>query len=229
MTAEALAEQIARQFDLTRPDVLVVIPTIPGRDDLLKRAAKSVREDMTQVLVMCAVEMDTEGHGPSVTRNRAVVNALGAGVKPTWIAFLDDDDEFHPEHLRKCVEHAAESGADVVYPWFDLNIGGRINNASDPLGSFGKPFDAAAIRENNFIPVTALVRTEVFIQAGGFPETNSEAWPHPDCEDWGLWLRLLDAGARFSHLPERTWTWHWHGKNTSGRPDNAARIYGGKA
>lgn len=30
---------------------------------------------------------------------------------------------------------------------------------------------------------------------------------------------LLERGAKFSHLNHRTWTWHWHGANTSGRPD----------
>lgn len=225
---------LPKRVDFTKPDVLVVIPTIDGRDDLLKRACKSIREDLEQVLVMCAVEVDTHGHGPSVTRNRAVVNALSAGVKPTWLAFLDDDDEFHPEHLRKCVKRAVATDADVVYPWFELNVGGRIDNSRDPLllnGSpaFGQPFDGEALRKNNFIPVTALVRTTLFVEAGGFPEPNTEAWPHPDCEDWALWLRLLDGGARFTHLPERTWTWHWHSKNTSGRPDRAEKIYGGTA
>jgi len=90
----------------------------------------------------------------------------------------------------------------------------------------GQPFDPAALRESNYIPVTALVRATRFVQVGGFPEPNSEDWPHPDCEDWALWLRLLDAGAKFSHLPERTWTWEWHGRNTSGRPDRVERYYG---
>jgi len=36
------------------------------------------------------------------------------------------------------------------------------------------------------------------------------------CEDWGLWLALLDAGAAFSHLPQRTWIWH-NGAGTRGR------------
>lgn len=235
-TGLARPEEVERvkQIDLSHPDVLVVIPTIPGREDLLKRSVASIREDMEQVVVVGSIEVDTDGKGPSVTRNRAVVRTLEAGVRPTWIAFLDDDDEFYPDHLSKCVAHAEETGADVVYPWFDLNVGGRIDNSRDPLlnsgqPAFGAPFSGEALTANNYIPVTALVRTSLFIEVGGFPEPNTEAWPHPDCEDWGLWLRLRDSGAKFSHLPERTWTWRWHGKNTSGRPDRAASIYGSKA
>ncbi len=225
-----MSEPTVKTIDLDQPDVLVVVATIPGREDLLKRAIASIREDMSRVLIVGAIEVDLGGLGPAAARNRAVVQALGAGVKPTWIAFLDDDDEFHPDHLRKCIEHAVENAADVVYPWFDLRVGDRTDNSRDPLLmngelAFGQQFDGAALAANNFIPVTALVRTSKFVEVGGFPEPNSEAWPHPDCEDWALWLRLLDAGAKFSHLPERTWTWHWHGKNTSGRPDRAQQIY----
>lgn len=216
-----------KQINLSRPDVLVVIPTIPGREDLLKRAVASIREDVSRVVVVGSIEVDDKGNGPSVTRNRAVVRTLESGVNPRWIAFLDDDDEFYPDHLAKMVEHAEETGADVVYPWFDLMVGTRLNNGRDPLRAFGKPFDPAELDGRNFIPITALVRTSLFIQVGGLPEPNSEAWPFPDNEDWALWLRLRDAGAKFSHLPERTWVWWWHGKNTSGRPDRAAKIYGG--
>lgn len=220
-----------RTIDLSQPDVLVVIPTFTEREDLLKRAVASIREDMGKVLVAGAIEVDIAGLGPAACRNRAVIQSMNAGMNPTWIAFLDDDDEFHPGHLEKLVAHANETGADVVYPWFDLMVNGRLDNERDILrlnGDYviGQPFDPASLDDHNYIPVTALIRTTSFLAAGGFPEPNSEVWPHPDCEDWGLWLRLRDTGAVFSHLPERTWIWNWHGRNTSGRPDRVERYYG---
>jgi len=216
----------AKRLSMDDVQALVVIPTIPGRDALLKRACKSIRED---VLVAGAIEVDTDGKGPAAMRNLAVVNSLNAGLRPPWIAFLDDDDEFDPGHVQALIEHADATGADVVYPWFHLNVGGVLDNSRDPLGAEGRPFDPERLLSANFVPVTALVRTDLFVQAGGFPEPNSETWPHPDCEDWALWLRLLGLGAKFEHLNRRTWTWHWHGRNTSGRPDRAAQIYGGTA
>jgi hypothetical protein len=97
---------------------------------------------------------------------------------------------------------------DVVYPWFDVEGG------EDPIGCFGVPFSAAFLRRRNYIPVTVLARTELVRAVGGFQD-------HPDengdpCEDWGLWLALLDAGATFGHLPQRTWIWHM-GAGTRGR------------
>lgn len=217
------------------PEVLVVIPTIPGREKMLDRALGSIRDE--DVAFSFVVLHDRKGKGPAELRNEGVALAHTSGYDHIpYVAFLDDDDEFHPGHLTKCVRHAQATGADVVYPWFDLMRGNVLRNdvkillQQDEHGgkvdAFEKPFSGDALRKNNYIPVTTVVRTSKFLEVGGFPRPHSEAWPYKDCEDWGLWLRMLDAGARFSHLPERTWTWWHHSKNTSGRPDLARKIYG---
>src|SRR3546814_5899377 len=79
----------------------------------LKRAVASIREDMGHVVVAGAIEVDLGGLGPSITRNRAVVQTMNAGVRPKWIAFLDDDDEFLPDHLRKLEIGRASCRASV--------------------------------------------------------------------------------------------------------------------
>jgi glycosyltransferase involved in cell wall biosynthesis len=210
-------------------DVIVVIPTIAPRADMLKRATDSIQDE--RVSYGFWAELDYDKSGPAVARNRAVEAATKDGVTSEWIAFLDDDDMFKPGHLTKCIAHAEETSADVVYPWFDLIRRGKDRNdwaflLIDGKDAFGQEFNEPALRQNNYIPVTALVRRSLFEQVGGFPVPGSEEWPHVQNEDWGLWLRLLDAGAKFSHLPERTWVWDHHGKNSSGRPDMVERIYG---
>jgi len=201
-------------------DVTVVVPTIPTRPRLLDRALTSVwaQERPPDAVI---VEPDDDGTGAAATRNRAL-----ARVTTEWVAWLDDDDELRPRHLALLLGEAEVSGADLVYPWFD------VVNGTDPLAvtvggvlrsPLGVPFlaeQAEHLRHRgNFIPVTTLVRTETARAAGGFPTPGSEEWPHTECEDWGFLIRLLDAGARFSHLPERTWLWHHHAANTSGRAD----------
>lgn len=47
--------------------------------------------------------------GPSAARNEAIAAARG-----TWLAVLDADDRFHPDRLRRLVEAADATGADVV-------------------------------------------------------------------------------------------------------------------
>jgi glycosyltransferase involved in cell wall biosynthesis len=177
--------------------VTVLIPTIPGREVELARAVASVPAGVPVV-----VEMDERRAGAAATRNRALER-----VETEWVAFLDDDDEFYPHHLKACLRCARFSKADVVYPGYDT-VG------EDPVNCFGIPFNATMLRRVNFIPVTALVRTEMALRVGGFaerPDVNGDP-----CEDWGLWLRLLDAGAKFAHLPVKTWLWRVDG-GTRGR------------
>jgi glycosyltransferase involved in cell wall biosynthesis len=187
--------------------ITVVIPTIASRHDLLVWALTSVRAQTLQPVAV-EVELDRDREGAAATRNRAL-----ARVETEWVAFLDDDDLLNPEHLEDCLRHAHLTGADVVYPGC-VAVGG-----DGPAWRFGLPFDADLLRRHNYIPVTALCRTEMVKAVGGFRA-------HPDragypCEDWGLWLALLDAGATFSHLPQRTWVWNIHAGNTFGRGANS--------
>lgn len=203
--------------------VAAIIPTIAPRKAMLADALRSVRAQ-TRPPREVVIQFDEDREGPAVMRNRAAADCTS-----TWLAFLDDDDVWYPEHLEACVGVAETLGVDVVYPWFHLvGADGEDLDHKDPLyvGSdraFGRPFDAKAadwlLHRGNFIPVTAVVRREAFCDVGGFPQPCSDEWPHPDCEDWGLWHRLVCAGATFAHVPERTWEWRWHGKNTSGRTD----------
>jgi glycosyltransferase involved in cell wall biosynthesis len=194
------------------PVVTVVIPTIPPRAEMLERALASVRgQTVVPAAVRVAVATDTDHQGAAATRNRGLEQ-----VTTPWTAFLDDDDVLWPEHLARLIGCAQETGADLVYPWFDVPGGW------DPFPQyFGQPFDEQALRTvQNYIPVTVLVRTSLARAVGGFQALNASTEPGASpCEEWGCWLAMLDEGAQFVHLPERTWSYTWHRGNTSGRGD----------
>lgn len=177
---------------------------------MLRRALESVS---TQTLAPATVmvEFDINREGPAAVRNRAIQK-----VTTEYVAFLDDDDVFKPHHLETLVAVAEYGGADVVYPWFDV-VSYRVTPGFDPLGMEGEPFDPDELDNRNYIPVTVLARTKVIRDAGGFVNL-SEDGPSV-CEDWGCWLRMRDAGAKFVHVPHRTWIWNWHNNNTSGKTD----------
>lgn len=182
--------------------VTLVIPTLPSRAALLYRALASVAAQ-TYGPAAVIVEPDLDGQGAAATRNRALER-----VVTPLVAFLDDDDELYPNHLERCVWYACARSADLVYPGYDV-VGGV-----DPVGLFGEVFNAGLLRQRNFIPVTAVARTESVRAAGGFQ-------PHPDvngapCEDWGLWLAMAEQGADIAHLAEKTWRWHIHDGQTAG-------------
>lgn len=172
---------------------------------MLARAVASVQAQT--VPARAVVQLDATRAGSAATRTAGL-----AGVRTPWVAFLDSDDVLDPGHLEKLAAHAETTGADLVYPWF------RVDGYHDPWpGRFGQPFDGAALRRANYIPVTVLARTGLVRAAGGFIADLTIA-PPAECDEWGLWLRMLDQGARIVHLPERTWTWVAHGKNSSGSP-----------
>lgn len=200
-----------------RDTVAVCVPAIPTRRVQLAAALRSVAQQ-TRLPEQLHVELDTSRSGAAVTRNRAWRRA-----DTSWIAFLDDDDELMPEHLEVLMDH--RDGADLVYSWFELP------EAPDPLavpvdGVLRSPFGVEfgpeqaeyLLTTGNFVPVTVLVRRDLLQDVDGFPIPGTERWPDDHCEDWGCWRDMVAAGAAFRHVPRRTWIWHHHGRNTSGRP-----------
>lgn len=205
----------------TGADVTVLITTIPGRRDLLNRAMKSVLQQKIVPKQVLVIE-DKKRQGAWWARNQGIKQ-----IETEWVAFLDDDDEFLPNHLQKMLAGANFSRADLIYTYAEFV--GR----PDPLAAWidgqlipepiNVPWDDRAersLREHgNFIPVTNLVRTSAVKQVGGFPPPHTfPAKVSGECEDYGLLLRLLDAGFSFYHvIGVRTWRYHvWEG-NTGGR------------
>lgn len=203
--------------------VTAIITSIPPRATMLADALTSVTVQ-THLPDEIITTIDHSRLGPAAQRNRAVTQA-----DTEWVAFLDDDDIWYPNHLATLLDAAAATNADVIYPWFHIRgPSGEDLDSHDPLAingepAFERPFDAVSrkhlVHSGNFIPVTALVRTSAFHSVGGFPQPGTPEWPHTECEDWGLWQALARWDAEFHHVPVRTWEWRWHGKNTSGRPD----------
>lgn len=190
--------------------ITVVIPTIAPRRHLLTRALDSVTRQSIRPIVDMVVEVseDTEHVGAAVTRQRGLEK-----VTTEWVAFLDDDDEFQPDHLEKLLTHALYMGADYVYSWYTV-VGG-----TDPFPeNFGRPWNPAAPIQTT---ITTLVRAEL-AKAVGFdtvPDGVLGEDGHRRGEDHRFTLGCQNAGGVISHLPERTWIWHHHGSNTSGMPD----------
>jgi len=194
--------------------VTVVIPSIPPRVRLLRRAVYSVLNQTYPVAgISIAVDNDREGAGP--TRQRAL-----DGVITPWVAFLDDDDEFLPLHLELLLDHAKQTDADYAYSWFKVVRSDGVIMEDDPVfppGHYLNPWDDANPRQTT---VTTLVKTELakqvrFVPPPGEDTIDGQRWG----EDWQFTLGCLAAGAKISHLVAKTWLWHHDSKNTSGQPD----------
>lgn len=186
---------------MIEPEVTVVIPYHASREanGMLQRAIASVSNQTIHCELVIVKDVNREG--AAVTRQRGLEQ-----VTTPWTAFLDSDDELDSNHIEKLLTCAWETDADYVYPWF------RVTGGSDPFPMiFGRPWDNAAPHQTT---ITVLVRTEIAKQVG-FSQSG---------EDWFFTLGCMNAGAKIVHLPERTWTWYHHGKNSSGMPGRGDAV-----
>lgn len=194
-------------------DITVAIPAHPARvaNGMLDRAVASVKAQLNPAADI-SIAIDETGAGAAATRQRAL-----DAVQTEWVAFLDSDDWFYPEHLRVLAAGAKIYRAQYVYSYYMVHFpDGRPWPANDPLGHFGKPFDP---RRPHQTTITTLVRTEL-AKAIGFhePPTDSVVGGHRGGEDWHFTVGCAEAGARIIHIPRRTWAWVHHGGNSSGMP-----------
>lgn len=192
-----------------KPGITVVIPTIPPRTHLLQRAVASVAAQ-THPAVAVAIAMDVLKQGAPATRQRALDM-----VDTQWVAFLDDDDEFMPNHLATLWDAALAHQADYVYSWFDtVPLGGD----PFPQSHYLDPWSDEKPRQTT---ITTLVRTELARKIGfaSFSETGELVDGQRWGEDWSFTLGCLAAGAKIHHVVAKTWYWYHNSGNTSGRPD----------
>lgn len=204
--------------DLNRPTapITVCIPTIPprvqvppvaGGISLLQRAVNSVHAQILQPAGGISVALDVNHAGAAATRQRAL-----DAVRTDWVAFLDDDDLWYPNHLETLWRLAQDNSADYVYSWFDGN---------DPFPKHrGRQMD---VDDPHHTTMTVMVRTWIAKQAGftPHPEANTE-WPG---EDWYFTQRCIEiikgywgdqAGKHFAGTGDVTWHYQLHPGNTSG-------------
>lgn len=207
--------------------VTVCIPTIPGREDLLQRAVRSVTDQSGPAEIKILTHLDVARKGAAHARNR-----LLSEVRTEWVAWLDDDDEFMGHHVSTLLEVLNSTGADLAYPIPEMASGDdptAVSRNGEWVKPWGVPFgpeqEEHLRTQGSFIPITHLVRTSTVLDAGGFPEGRLLDDGRYQGEDERYLLSLLDVGAKFVHVPEKTWLWHGgHGCNTAGLADYDTEV-----
>lgn len=216
-----------------RPTVAVCIPTIPGREDLLRRAVSSVHEQ-TWKADRILVHRDEDRQGAAASRN-----LLLARADTDVVAWLDDDDWFSRNHVATCLRVLHERPeVDLVYPVPVMEPRQRIGDSvrapqcpaavtyqgvfpTSPWGlRFCPEFADHIRRHGSFIPMTHLVRRDTAVAAGGFPEGGLLPDGRYQGEDERYLIALLDQGAVFEHVNRPTWHWYANPRSTAGKPVN---------
>ena len=132
----------------------------------------------------------------------AAMNAAVARAETEWIAFLDDDDLYAPEHLSALTASAAATDAaawytDAVSAIYEIGASGEPE-AKARLRTYARDFDRDLLLFDNYIPLpTLLVRKRDFLRAGGFDPVFDLF------EDWEFLIRLAQLGP-FVRIPRVT-------------------------
>lgn len=192
------------------PDsVSVLTASIPGRESSIVLAARSVGIQSHPIVQHVIVTRSPEG--PSPVHQATSLNQALRAVGSEWVAVLDDDNWWLPDHIAVLLDYADD--ADVVYSYDrDGNVP-RVNC---------NEWDEARLRDTldaeNFIDLSAaIIRRDAIEGVGGFP---ASPWTgglvcdgghfegsSANFQDWELWRRLARSGAQFRCVAAATWVY----------------------
>jgi len=194
------------------PSVSIVIPTFNRAENLKRALASVLGQTITEIEVIVVDDGSTDytrevlsqsqdnrlvveyladnSGGPAIPRN------IGIGkARAKWVAFLDSDDWWEPEHLAAKLAAIARSGTRAACGnAFTFSAG--MSESSLPQintrvletlhGFMPTQLELADLLRNNLIITSSVVmRREDVIRVGGFPSTANG----PVFEDYAVWLR----------------------------------------
>lgn len=218
---------------LKHPLVSVIVPTFNRLDSLpitlgsicnqtfkdfeiivVNDAGKSVQavinEYSKKATIVCIEHFQNKGL--AAARNTAIRSSRGK-----YIAYLDDDDIFYPDHLETLVPVLENSDCQVAYTdahrsWKQMRGGKLVEISKDMPYSCDFDYDRILIR--NFIPVLCVMHgKDCLDRVGLFDETLSRH------EDWDLWIRL-SFHYEFHHVKKTTCEFATRTDGTSMRSSN---------
>jgi len=148
-------------------------------------------ENVLQPYMDRIVYIKQENKRAAGARNNAIRQARGE-----FVAFLDSDDTWMPDHLSSQMHLFAEDPAiDLVYcDGILMGDGAQESQFMKVCPSTGEATFAALIVERCQIPISTVVaRKRTLVDAGLFDEKLAR------CDDYDMWVRSAFSGARIRY------------------------------
>ena len=205
----------------TEDPLVSIIVRTKDRPELLKKALKSIEAQTYRPIDVILVndggcELDIQGlesilrdvwlNYIRLERNTGRAHAGNTGLKNArgkYVGFLDDDDEFYPEHVSILVSLLEQAEYKVAYT-DSLMAYKEYNTATSEFVDikkekvFSQDFNYDYLIFENYIPFMCLLfEREVLINSGGF-DGELDIY-----EDWDLLIRIGEKHA-FHHIERIT-------------------------
>lgn len=132
--------------------------------------------------------------GPSGARNTGIRNAFGK-----YVAFLDGDDYWTPDHLAKNIS-ILERDSTLALVYCDCILVKNDQPYSRVFYVQNQPstvtFETLLLQSSTISTSSVVVSRDAILAAGGFDEALYR------CEDFDMWLRLAFSGGRMAYHPD---------------------------
>lgn len=153
------------------------------------------------------------------TANGGIVAASNDALSAAtgeWVVLLDHDDVLADRALARLAEAIDDRpDAAVVYSDHDqIRADGRF---VDP--AYKPDFSPERLRQHNWITHLVAIRRRALVAAGGFRDGTDGA------QDHDVLLRLMEAGARFVHVPEILAHWRQSPASVASDTDNKPTAF----
>lgn len=174
-----IAEAVESVLTQTFQDFEIVIVDDGSTDAATRETLSRLHAPRTSVLT-------TANRGLPAARNFAAQHASGE-----FYCALDADDKLAPTWFEQAVRVLdAQPATAFVSHWLETFGDERWTWAPERC-------DLPSLLARNAVNGAALVRREAFHAVGGYDEAMRDG-----CEDWDLWLRLVESGRPGTIIPE---------------------------
>lgn len=169
-----------------------------GSTDKTRHIVKELQENDERIIYF-----HQENKKLSAARNSGLEIAKGK-----YIAFLDSDDLWEPDKLKKQIKVIQNTDVDLVYSdGYILNDETKILH---PYPTISGHFNGAQMYQmqffQNYIPVLSVIFKKEWINIIGKQDEKLIF----GCEDWDYWLRMAKNGATFYGMPEKLFKYRVH-------------------
>ncbi|MCF6147390.1 MAG: glycosyltransferase [Candidatus Kuenenia sp.] len=226
--AKTILEKCSYKKLQSYPCVSIIVPTY-NRPDTLKTTLDSIAAQTYKNIEALVVNdagkdvsgvIDTFRNRLSIkyfvhNKNKGLAASRNTGInaaKGKYIAYLDDDDIFYPDHIETLVNLLENSGYKVAYTdayraHQEKEDERYVIKQKDIPYSFD--FDPNLILAQNLFPVLCIMHERSCTdEVGLFDESLTTH------EDWDLWIRM-SRKYRFAHIKRITCEFTWKTDSTT--------------